>query len=81
MKKAKKTELAESLGELLRIRENLRIGDKQLIAEATGFSREYVKKVLSGKRHNEKIVAAAKQLLLKNERVRREMLNQLASVA
>lgn len=81
MKKAKKMESPMSVEELLRIREALRIGDQQLIAEATGFSREYVKKVLSGKRYNKAIVVAAKQLLLKNEKVKREITNRLASVA
>lgn len=47
----------KALGDLLNL------GDKQAIAKMTELSYIYVKLVFNGKRHNEKIVSAARDII------------------
>lgn len=41
----------------------LKGGDRKEIAEALGYSDEYVRQVLRGKRQNEEIISMAKQII------------------
>lgn len=45
------------------MKRKLKHGDQARIAEITGFSHDYVKSVIQGRRKNERILAVADQIL------------------
>lgn len=45
------------------IKNQLRYGDLRVIAEKTGFSKDYVTKTMHGLRYNKSIIDAAKELI------------------
>lgn len=53
--------------------EGLRHGDQTRIAIATGYTRDYVQKVLTGRRYNRKVIAAARLLVSKYEEIKAEI--------
>jgi len=54
-----------------RVGDKLSLGDRLLIKEKTGYSRSYIDKILKGKRHSDKVIKVAKELLS----IREEFLN------
>lgn len=54
-----------------RIRAKISRGDYQIIAELTGFSIDYVKRVIYGSRANDKILQAAEQLIKQRKQMKR----------
>lgn len=49
--------------------DQLKHGDQARIAEITGFTHDYVKKVIRGRRHNQQIIEVARQLLADRNRL------------
>lgn len=49
--------------------EGLKHGDQARIAEITGFTHDYVKKVMQGRRKNRKITAVANQIVADRQRL------------
>lgn len=54
------------------LRAKLERGDYNALAEATGMSRETVKKTLAGERHNEAVIQAAEMLIKSREIVKQQ---------
>jgi hypothetical protein len=50
-----------------RLGEELIVGDRKTISKMTGFTRDYVRKVLMGVRHNDDIIQAAEQIIQMRE--------------
>ncbi|WP_080058944.1 hypothetical protein [Spirosoma aerolatum] len=50
----------------------LKHGDQARIAEITGFTHDYVKKVMQGIRHNKKILEVAEQMVAIREQLSQE---------
>ena len=54
----------------------VRTGERDLIAELTGFSTSYVKMVLQGNRHNDTVIKIAKEIVETREAKIKELSNQ-----
>ncbi len=64
---------------LQRINKSLEVGDLRIIAEKTGLTYEYVRRVINPfiGNYNNDVIGAAIELITERERIRKETLSQL----
>jgi|GEM_PF-2862339 len=65
--------------ELDNINKNLKRGDASRIAQKTGFSTNYIRKVLRGKRESQEVIKVAAAIAITNEKDD-EQLNKLLNI-
>lgn len=55
------------------LKKKLRYGDYGTIAELTGYSTDYVRKVINDKRHNTDVIEATKKVIQSRETLKKEL--------
>jgi hypothetical protein len=57
------------------LKKKLRYGDYSTIASVTGFSSDYVRKVINGVRNNEEVINVTKKLIEQRESLKENLNN------